>query len=106
MFKRLGVFGLMLAAAGTMLVQPATAFGQDRYDRGNGYAYYGRDDHRGYRGDGGRDFRGHQWREREERARAWREQEWRERQRWENREYRYNNYAPGYSDNPYYARPY
>ena len=108
MFKRLGVFGLMLVAATITTVEPAAAYAQERgpgytYDRGQGYSHYDRDDHRRFGGD--RDFRrDYEWREREAREHAWREHEWRERERWENRgSY---NYAPGYSGNLYYSRPY
>lgn len=107
MFKRLGVFGLMLAAAGTSLIQPVAAFGQNRFDRGNGYAYYDRGDRNHYRDDRDwdRDRRGYGWQEREWRERARREHEWRERQRWQNRSDRYYS-APGYYNSPYYGRPY
>ena len=103
MIRKLGVFGLMLAAGVTALMRPATAFGQDRYDRENNLAYYGRDDHREYREnrDYDRDFRGREWRER-----ARREREWRERERWQERGYRYG-YEPGYRvAPPYYVQPY
>ena len=74
MFKKLGVFALILGAAGASFV-PATAFAQD------GYGYYG-GDRSYYHND--RDYNRHErreWREherQERRAAEWREHEWRE----------------------------
>lgn len=74
MFKKLGVFTLMLGAAGAAFA-PATALAQD------GYGYYGGDRGAYYRN---RDYDRHErreWREherQERRAAEWREHEWRD----------------------------
>jgi hypothetical protein len=90
MFKKLGVFALILGAAGASFV-PATAFAQDGYGYyGGDRSYYGND--RDYDRHERREWREHErreWREherQERRAAEWREHEWREHRR-ENRWY-------------------
>jgi hypothetical protein len=106
MYKRLGVLTLMLAAAASILPQPALAQG-GYYGPQNGYYQSDREWDRGGEGQWGdrnwqgrgwrdgdrRDRRAEEWREREWRRREWREHEWRERQRSNNGYYR--NYNPG-----------
>jgi hypothetical protein len=87
MTKRVGILGLMVAAA-IGLFQPAVASAQDRYDSHRVYAqreYQDRDWHRDNR-----------WRVTRERQ-DWREHEWRERGRYDNRYYApYSSYGYGY----------
>jgi hypothetical protein len=74
MLKKLGVFALILGAAG-MALAPATAYAQ------NGYGYYGRDrsyyaNDRNYDRHERKEWREHERQER--RAAEWRRHEWRE----------------------------
>ena len=92
MFKKIGLFALILSA--TAALQPATAFAQEYYHRDRDYYGNRWDDSRRheYRGDERRERR--HWREHE-----WREHEWREHERTERRYYdrpRYTPYGYGY----------
>ena len=90
MTKRVGILGLLVAAAVAMF-HPATASAQDRYDYRQGYAQRDYRDHD--RGD--RDRR--DWDRRDYRDDGWRAREWREaRERHEWREHRDRRYDYGY----------
>jgi hypothetical protein len=96
MFKRLGVFALMLSGVMGALL-PATALAQDGYDGRRNYYQSDRnwDRHQG------REWREHErearraeeWRERQWRNHEWREREWREHER---SEHRFNRPYYGY----------
>ena len=104
MRKKLGMFALLLAGAGTAML-PKAALAQDGYYGGRNQ-YYQRDRgwDNGYNGQWGsdcwgdrdrRERRAEEWGERAWRRQEWREHEWRERQRW-NSEY-HRGYYPGTS---------
>jgi hypothetical protein len=86
MTKRVGILGLLVAAAVGFL-HPAVASAQDRYYSGRYAQREYRD--RDWRGDNR--FREHEWREARERQ-AWRAREWRERERLD------HGYRAGYYD--------
>ena len=104
MFKKLGITGLALAAALTVLGSTASAEDRDDYRYHNAY------------GDGHERHEREEWRERERHER--REREWREHERREHRGERYYNgyygndsygndsYGNGYYDGYGYWHPY